>query len=150
MSTWHELLEANGIRPGARNDNPMGQGFYTVLAWGCIHEFDDGAGGDKEYDWVQSAAKNRHVQGRRHYEAKQPWYGFFIAENGSGVSDDGDGCELFSYQVFDVATLEAEVKKRWPEQLKKCKAAFDDLRATARKNGIELPDGRLMLVNDYD
>jgi hypothetical protein len=150
MSKWHELLKANGITPGKREVRPMGQGFFTVLAWGAVAEFDDGNDGNNRYDWVQDAAKAHGIRGRTAYEARQRWLGFFVAENGSGVSRDGDGCELFSYEVFDVADLGAEVERRWPGQLAKCKAAYEDLRTTAAKHGIELPAGRLMLVNDYD
>lgn len=148
--TWKQFLESQGIRSGCNERKPMGQGFYTVLAWGCVHDFDDGDGGEKKYNWVEGAAKAHGVQGRTAYEAKQKWMGFFIAENGSGVSDTGDGCELFSYQVFDVADIQKEVEKRWPAQLAKCKAAFDTLKKTTAAHGVKLPRGRLMLVNDYD
>lgn len=150
MNKWQQLLKENGITPGKIEAKPMGQGFYTVLAFGCISEFDDEAESEKEYAWVAQVAANHRIQGRRRYEARQHWLGFFIAENGSGVSRDGDGCQLFSYEVLDAAKLVEEVEKRWPKQLAKCKSAYEDLRKTAKKNGVDLPDGRLLLVNDYD
>lgn len=128
----------------------MGQGFYTVFAFGAVHDFDDGQAGEALYHWVDDAAKKHGIQGRTRYEAKESWFGFFVAENGSGISRDEDGCELFSYEIFDLSSLASSVRQRWPLQCQKCEDAYETLRETAAKHGVTLPYGRMMLVNDYD
>jgi hypothetical protein len=149
-NAWQQLMEDNGITPGKIGKNPMGQGYYTVIAFGAVHKFDDGRDGENLYEWVHSAAKQHGVQGRTRYEARMDWFGFFVAENGAGVSNDGDGCKLFSYDVFDLATLETEFRGKWPTQVQRCSDAYDALRTIAASHGHALPTGRLMLVNDYD
>lgn len=150
MSKWHELLKANGITPGKNSDKPMGQGFYTAIVMGAIHDFDDGNGGENLYEWVHDAAKQHGIMGRKRYEARQSWFGFFVSENGAGISHDGDGCELFSYEVFEMKDLASDLRKRWPAQVQKCDDAYETLMEIARKHGFELPPCRMLLVNDYD
>ena len=84
----------------------MGQGFYTAFVLGNVQ-----AVGDKDawHELIYNVAKKHKVQGRTAYESKQRGFGFFIAENGSGISERGDGCEIFSYQSFDLAVLSKEV-----------------------------------------
>lgn len=127
----------------------MGQGFYTALVFGGIRG-NDGIDGDAWYEWVHQAAEKHGIGGRTRYEARQDWFGFFIAENGAGISNDGDGCELFSYEVFDAARLAHQVLERWPAQLQKCDDAYETLTKIAKANGVNLPLGRILLVNDYD
>jgi hypothetical protein len=150
VNKWHELLKENGITLGKREERQMGQGFYTAIVMGAVHDFDDGAGGEKLYDWVHEAAAAHKVQGRKRYEARQSWFGFFIAENGAGISRDGDGCELFSYEVFDVGSIASEVRKRWPQQVLRCDDAYETLTKIAAKHGVSLPPCRMLIVNDYD
>jgi hypothetical protein len=128
----------------------MGQGCYTVIAFGAIYDFDDGNDGGNLYDWVHQAAEEHGVQGRKRYEARQSWFGFFIAENGAGVSRNGDGCEIFDHEVFDAATLASAARDMWPKQFHKCCDAYDSLVGISKQHGVQLPAGRLLLVNDYD
>jgi hypothetical protein len=145
MRTLHQLA---GIRPGAKNRRVMGQGFYTVVAFGSIQTFTEEFQ-DKFVNLLYDIGKKNNVQGRSKYEAKDDWFGFYVADGGSGVGDDGK-CELMSYSVLDASLIPEEVDSRWPEQLKKCKTAYKQLQQAAKKQGVLLGPGKLLLVNDYD
>jgi hypothetical protein len=126
----------------------MGQGFYTVLAWGVTEQ---PKMTEDEADALYSALHDAEgVYGRSCYEADKPWRGFIIAENGAGISDDNSPCQLMSYKVLDAERLVAEVERLWPQCFAKCRAAWDVFAKTALDMGLVFPAPRLLLVNDYD
>jgi hypothetical protein len=131
-----------------KKEYTMGQGFYTALGFGCV---DAPTMREDQYEKLHGlvTANRQSVLGRCCYEAEEQWWGFLIAENGAGISDD-DNCDLMSYSCLDAQQLLHEVFTRWPARVEKCQAAWERFREAAAKVGVNFPEGRLILVNDYD
>ncbi|HOD84212.1 MAG TPA: hypothetical protein PKG77_22540 [Phycisphaerae bacterium] len=128
----------------------MGQGFYTCVYFGGIYQPPPVLDADRWYRLVREAAV-AGTQAGSCYEAKNPWFGYLVADCGQGVSWDDDA-PLISYEAFPLATLTQVIgsQKRFARALSAARKSYRRLTASAKAHGLALPPGELMLVNDYD
>lgn len=132
----------------------MGQGHYTALIWGVTGDDCDKAycldedGYSEIAPWADDAVYgHRSAYIKTSYESNVPWLGVFVGCTDSLVSErkGGKPAEL-EYTAMPLASVESVYAK----QIAAAREAWGRFRALAAANGVELPEGQLLLVFDYD
>jgi len=85
------------------------------------------------------------------YEAKNFWAGYMIADMGQGTSDSDD-VPLMTYRAYPLDSLVQVIMEspQFATILADARQAWEDFRVKAKALGQDIPEGRLILVNDYD
>ena len=130
----------------------MGQGCYTGIFFGAIIDESMLAGQgedfqDELYEMVDEQAIVG-AKGRMVYESENFWMGYWVVDCGQGA---GWKIESIDREAFDIETLAATIRQRFPKIIKVAEKSWERLRKKVKKDfNLELPEGRLLLVNDYD
>ena len=128
----------------------MGQGFYTCVYFGGIYQPPATFDADRWYRLVHDSVV-AGAQAGSCYEAKNPWFGYLVADCGQGISWKDDA-PMISYEAFPLATLPQVIRteNRFAKALAAAEKSYRRLQIRAKTKGLTLPPGELMLVNDYD
>ena len=131
----------------------MGMGLYTALVFGAIRPDGvlEGNEGEDWYDLLNPDGDAEPIRARSRYEADVDWFGYIVADGGYLLDEDDETPPkgTFDRTVLGLDIL-AEVKRRWPERLAACQATYERLRQRALALGVDLPEGRVLLVSDFE
>lgn len=156
----------------------MGQGFYTAIVFGAIGDdaekfigpYADGSLGvdDMWTSWGWGSGGGKVFRGRYRgqlktsYESKAPWVGFVVADNDGNISTGFNGKAadaegrfpclggIFNYRSCRLSDLESLLEEIAPGRIAECRAMWAELQSELRMLGVDMPDGELLFVNDYD
>lgn len=132
----------------------MGQGHYAALVWGVtgddrdkVYDFDEDGDSDVA-PWANEAIygyKFSYVKAS--YESKEPWLGVLAGCTDSIVSERKTGKPAdLEYTAMPLASVE----KVYAKQIADARESWEKFRRLAADNGVDLPEGQLLLVFDYD
>lgn len=125
----------------------MGQGSYTALIWGvagdypCIYDED----GDPQ-KWADDVLYGEDRSIKQSYESRKPWIGAFVAVSDYCLSEYLGKIPILEYNAYSFEEIQIEFK----DQIEKAKEKWDRFQQIAKDNGVDMPDGKLLLVFDYD
>lgn len=128
----------------------MGQGHYTALIWGVTG--DDCRKVEVEVDgywetaeWADDSMFRMGIKST--YESRVPWLGAFVGCSDSLVSErrSKTAAEL----EYTAMTL-ASVATTYKDEINAARQQWEAFRRLAVNNGVDLPEGQLLLVFDYD
>ena len=132
----------------------MGQGIYTAFVFGAIDppiETIDDAGYHETAEWFDRLAsrlrhdeKNAVLTG---YETDKKFAGVVIACSDPCLVDDWH-CVEFSRRV--IVNLDDWIAENCADKLVSARAAWEQIREAGRDNGVEIPEGGLLIVSDWD
>lgn len=133
----------------------MGQGLYTAIVFGAIEPpCDEETDGYWEpAAWyeaaVSEAEKRRSVRFDSSYEAEPIYKGVLLM-----VTDEWLA-KRYGVPTFDRAVVPVDGILDWITSKAnaihdRAIAAWEDIRTAGRAAGVEVPEGRLLLVNDWD
>lgn len=122
----------------------MGQGHYTALVYGikgdpCELIY---IGDDAYRDiapWASGYVKTS-------YESRTQWAGVFVGASDDVVSSRLGRCVDLEYEAYSVKDIE----QSFADEIQVAKSQWETFRQFAKDNGVDLPEGELMLVFDYD
>jgi len=130
----------------------MGQGHYMGVVFGAIGDthWTESPCENGTWDrapWVESVVESAggyHRLGYS-YESWTHWVGFRIADNANAY-----GPGLLTPDVTPLSDFEAWLSSEFPGEIKAARDAWERLREAGKANGVDVPEGRLLVVFDYD
>jgi hypothetical protein len=125
----------------------MGQGHYIGIVFGLVGPFGD----DLDEDATEAIESAIYKVGRCSYESEVNWAGVPVADSGANAFDrrgiPGEPeIPALSYTALPLDGLAAWVDKNAAKRLAWARKQWEALRA----KHPTLPEGRLVLVADYD
>jgi hypothetical protein len=134
----------------------MGQGIYQMIVFGAIKPptyATDEQGYTDAAEWYQKAAfeaeKRRSVVLDSSYEAV-PFYRGAVVAVSDKVLAKSWGVPCLARHVIPADDLLGWITNHALPQHDRAIAAWEDIRAAGREVGVEVPEGKLLLVSDWD
>lgn len=133
----------------------MGQGIYTAVVFGSVEppgiQVCDSAGYWDEAEWFQTlCSRLRHVDKNAvltGYETDTKYAGVVVACSDECLCDNWHAVD-FSRRV--ITDLNEWIAEKCGDKLASAKAAWDEIRATGRQHGADIPEGKILIVCDWD